>query len=33
MDVKQEIQQLRKELTQANYEYYMLDAPTMSDYD
>ncbi len=33
MDVKQEIEQLRAELERANYEYYVLDAPTMSDYD
>lgn len=33
MDVRQEIEALRAELTQASYEYYMLDAPTMSDYD
>ena len=33
MDVKQEIEQLRQELDRANYEYYMLDTPTMSDYD
>ena len=33
MDVKQEIEMLRADLTQASYEYYMLDAPTMSDYD
>lgn len=33
MDVSQEIQRLREELNQANYEYYMMDAPTMSDYD
>lgn len=33
MDVEKEIQQLRQELERANYEYYMLDAPTMSDYD
>lgn len=33
MEIKQEIERLREELTQANYEYYMLDAPTMSDYD
>jgi len=33
MDVKQEIERLRAELERANYEYYMLDAPTMSDYD
>jgi DNA ligase (NAD+) len=28
-----EIQKLRRELTQAGYEYYVLDKPTMSDYD
>lgn len=33
MNIEQEIEQLRLELTQASYEYYMLDAPTMSDYD
>ena len=33
MDIQQELQQLREELTHANYEYYMLDAPTMSDYE
>lgn len=33
MDDKQEIQALRAELEQANYEYYVLDAPSMSDYD
>lgn len=33
MDLNQEIEQLRRELDQANYDYYMLDAPTMSDYD
>ena len=33
MDIEQEIRQLRQELEAANYEYYMLDAPTMSDYD
>lgn len=33
MDVRQEIEQLREELQQANYNYYVLDAPTMSDYD
>lgn len=33
MDVKQEIEQLREELQQANYDYYVMDAPTMSDYD
>ena len=33
MDERQEIQALRRELEQANYEYYVLDNPTMSDYD
>ena len=33
MDLNQEIEQLRRELDQANYDYYVLDAPTMSDYD
>lgn len=33
MDIKQEIEALRAELGRANYEYYILDAPTMSDYD
>ncbi len=33
MDDLTEIQALRQELTQAGYEYYVLDKPTMSDYD
>lgn len=33
MDDLEEIQALRRELTQAGYEYYVLDKPTMSDYD
>jgi len=33
MDYFAEIEQLRRELEQAGYEYYVLDAPTMSDYD
>ena len=33
MDVVQEISALRLALERANYEYYVLDAPTMSDYD
>ena len=33
MDEIQEIQDLRRELEQANYEYYVLDNPAMSDYD
>lgn len=33
MDDLSEIQQLRRELIQAGHEYYVLDAPTMSDYN
>ena len=33
MDLKQEVELLRQELEQAGYEYYILDNPTMSDYD
>ena len=33
MNETQEIQALRQALDQANYEYYVLDNPTMSDYD
>jgi len=33
MEAIQEIEQLRQELNQAGYEYYVLDQPTMSDYD
>lgn len=33
MDEKQEIKQLCEELNEAGYKYYVLDAPTMSDYD
>lgn len=33
MDFEREIASLREELNRASYEYYMLDAPTMSDYD
>lgn len=33
MDYRNEIEALRQELTQAGIEYYVLDAPTMSDYD
>lgn len=33
MDYLTEIQDLRRELEQASYEYYVQDAPTMSDYD
>ena len=33
MDYLTEIESLRRELEQAGYEYYVQDAPTMSDYD
>ena len=33
MDIQEEIQALRRELEQANYEYYVQDNPSMSDYD
>ena len=33
MDYQTEIAQLRRELERASYEYYVQDAPTMSDYD
>ncbi|MBQ3134459.1 MAG: NAD-dependent DNA ligase LigA [Oscillospiraceae bacterium] len=33
MDAKHEIELLRQELDRAGYEYYVLDNPTMSDYD
>ena len=33
MEERQEIEVLRQELVQANYEYYVQDAPTMSDYE
>ena len=33
MDVKEHINQLRKELAQHNYNYYVLDNPTISDYE
>ena len=33
MDHLEELQALRRELEQANYEYYVQDAPAMSDYD
>lgn len=31
--IEQEIQQLRRELHQADYEYYQLSAPSMKDFD
>lgn len=33
MNERQEMETLRAELERANYEYYVQDAPTMSDYD
>lgn len=33
MTPKEEIDQLRKELEQHNYNYYVLNQPTISDYD
>lgn len=33
MDTKSEIERLRTVLNQAGYEYYVMDNPTMSDYD
>lgn len=33
MDIKQKIQNLRDELNQHNYNYYVLDNPTISDYE
>jgi len=33
MDEKLRIEQLRRELEQANHEYYVLDHPTLSDYE
>ena len=33
METKLEILQLREELQRAGYEYYVLDTPTMSDFD
>ena len=33
MDYRKEIQELRRTLTENGYLYYVLDAPTMSDYE
>ncbi|MBR2080998.1 MAG: hypothetical protein IJ980_05130, partial [Oscillospiraceae bacterium] len=33
MDVRTRIEQLTQELERANYEYYVLDNPTMTDFD
>ena len=33
MDIKQQIETLRDELRQHNYNYYVLDTPTVTDYE
>lgn len=33
MEIKTKIEQLRNELNQHNYNYYVLDNPTISDYE
>ena len=33
MDILQTIQALREELNQHNYNYYVLDTPTISDFE
>ena len=33
MEIKQQIESLRKELREHNHDYYVLDQPTISDYD
>ncbi len=33
MDIKQHINNLREELRQHNHSYYVLDNPTISDYE
>ncbi|MCI2105681.1 MAG: NAD-dependent DNA ligase LigA [Intestinimonas sp.] len=33
MDAQQEVEQLHRELNEYNYQYYVLDAPTISDYE
>ena len=33
MEVREELEALRRELVRANYEYYVQDNPTMTDYD
>ena len=33
MDYREEIKQLRETLNENGYRYYVLDAPTMSDYE
>ena len=33
MEAKQEIEALRRQLNEHNYRYYVLDAPTIPDYE
>ena len=33
MDIKEQILELRNELRQNNYNYYVLDAPSISDFE
>ena len=33
MDVRERIEELKKQLTDANYRYYVLDDPTMPDFE
>ncbi|MDD3458190.1 MAG: NAD-dependent DNA ligase LigA, partial [Weeksellaceae bacterium] len=33
MNIQQKIKELREELTRHNYNYYILDQPTISDYE
>ena len=33
MTIEEQIQKLRKELSEHNYNYYVLDSPTISDYE
>lgn len=33
MNIKQQIEELRKDIREHNYNYYVLDKPTISDYD
>ena len=33
MDIRQEMEQLSRELERANHQYYVLDAPEMPDFE
>ena len=33
MDVRAQVEQLRRQLNEHNYNYYVLDAPTIPDYE